>query len=110
MSLIPDKVQEKPHVQDVADQVKKSNYAFVKSMAHQAEYNIKHCWQDEQHTPQEFFDQFGPYARASVEMNAALIALINKYEKTIGENFFNYAILDAVKAYIINEDGTITVK
>lgn len=107
--LLPPAPAQRTHVQDVADQVKADSKTFVETVARRVEANISACWADPQHTPQEFLDQFGTKAGASLQLNGQAAALVIAYEQSTGLTILDRAILAKAGNYTVNQDGTVTV-
>jgi hypothetical protein len=109
MSLSPPTPTVTSHAKDVADQTKRNAYHFVVSAARCAEENINICWDDPQHTPQEFLNEFGTSAGASLSLNRQLIELVLAYEQATNQTILDRGILAKVGGFTVNIDGTATV-
>lgn len=107
--LLPDAPPGRTHVQDVADRIKLDSKAFVEITARRVEANIRACWADPQHTPQQFLDQFGSKAAASLNLNRQAAELVTAYEQTTGLTILDRAVLALVGNVTVNPDGTVTV-
>jgi hypothetical protein len=107
--LLPTAPPTKPHAQEVADAIKEQNLAFIKGVARRVQTNIKACWADPEHTPQEFLNQFGTKAAASLTLNAQAAALVMAYEESTGLVILDRSVLALVGNFTVNNDGTVTV-
>ncbi len=109
MSLLPPPPATNAHVVDVANANKASNLAFVRSAAAQVEANIRQCWDDPEHTAQEFLDQYGTSAAAAMEMSRALTLIVLQYQAAAGIVLLKQEVLALAGDWRANEDGTVTV-
>lgn len=109
MSLLPPSPVINAHVVDIANQTKRDALEFVKSAASIVENNIRRCWNDPQHTPQEFFNQFGQQAAASLALNSDLVQIVMKYESATGIEILDRGVLALVGTFAVNDNGTVTV-
>ena len=109
MSLNPPSQAVTSHAKDVADQTTRDAYDFVINAARRAEQNINLCWDDPQHTPQEFINEFGTSAAASMNLNRQLIELVVAYEQATDQTILDRAIIAKVGSFSVNSDGTVTI-
>lgn len=107
--LLPPPPAQNAHVVDVANANKLANLDFMKIVAARCEANIRQCWNDPQHTAQEFLDQYGTKAKAAMEMSRALAHLLLRYEQESGITLVDHNVLALAGEWTGHDDGTVTV-
>ena len=110
MSLLPEIPESIPVVKANSENIKQQNLQLVQQIARQTEQNIRECWHNPAYNPQDFLDTLGSMGTYSMQMNTALVTVVKTYEAVTGIKIFDDSVLALVGDYIVNNDGTITVK